>query len=204
MDTNDFLAHYASKYYDPVKAHEYYMRTRELKGRQRSTAALNEEGKKVWAYTKEQIDGQKKVDKAKAKLESEQKMKDLRAKAEKTKAAISQSLKKFEETLAKRRTAELEKLMGEKIPEGLSEEERAKRIAARNKKISKIYSDSKKDRARKAKSLSAEQSQVAAELQSAISAARETYNKTREGLDASYETVYQEEYDKILSEYSKK
>lgn len=27
----DYLAHYASKYYDPVKAHEYYLRTRELK-----------------------------------------------------------------------------------------------------------------------------------------------------------------------------
>lgn len=24
--------HYASKYYDPVKAHEYYMKTRQLKG----------------------------------------------------------------------------------------------------------------------------------------------------------------------------
>ena len=26
------LRHYASPYYDPQKAHEYYMRTRELKG----------------------------------------------------------------------------------------------------------------------------------------------------------------------------
>lgn len=29
----DFLAHYASQYYDPVKAREYYLRTRKLKGR---------------------------------------------------------------------------------------------------------------------------------------------------------------------------
>ena len=33
MDINEPLQHYASPYYDPVKAHEYYMRTRELKGR---------------------------------------------------------------------------------------------------------------------------------------------------------------------------
>ena len=32
------LRHYASPYYDPQKAHEYYMRTRELKGR--STTCL--------------------------------------------------------------------------------------------------------------------------------------------------------------------
>ena len=33
-ERSDELTHYASKYYDPVKAHEYYMRTRKLKGRQ--------------------------------------------------------------------------------------------------------------------------------------------------------------------------
>lgn len=32
-ERSDELTHYASKYYDPVKAHEYYMRTRKLKGR---------------------------------------------------------------------------------------------------------------------------------------------------------------------------
>lgn len=45
MDINEPLQHYASPYYDPVKAHEYYMRTRELKGR-RSATKLNDEGKK--------------------------------------------------------------------------------------------------------------------------------------------------------------
>ena len=34
------LRHYASPYYDPQKAHEYYMRTRELKGRS-TTLTIN-------------------------------------------------------------------------------------------------------------------------------------------------------------------
>ena len=59
MDINEPLQHYASPYYDPVKAHEYYMRTRELKGR-RSATKLNDEGKKVWAYTKNEISSKKK------------------------------------------------------------------------------------------------------------------------------------------------
>lgn len=33
MPNDDEIYHYASKYYDPVKAHEYYMRRRVLKGR---------------------------------------------------------------------------------------------------------------------------------------------------------------------------
>ena len=51
------LRHYASPYYDPLKAHEYYMRTRELKGR--STTSLNDEGKKIWSYTKNNIKSEK-------------------------------------------------------------------------------------------------------------------------------------------------
>ena len=42
MDINEPLQHYASPYYDPVKAHEYYMRTRELKGRQIGRASCRE------------------------------------------------------------------------------------------------------------------------------------------------------------------
>lgn len=33
MPNDDEIYHYASKYYDSVKAHEYYMQRRELKGR---------------------------------------------------------------------------------------------------------------------------------------------------------------------------
>ena len=33
MPNDDEIYHYASKYYDPVKAHEYYMQRRVLKGR---------------------------------------------------------------------------------------------------------------------------------------------------------------------------
>jgi len=50
----DYLKHYASPYYDPVKAHEYYMRTRELKGRT-STSGLNEKGREAASYIKNQI-----------------------------------------------------------------------------------------------------------------------------------------------------
>ena len=53
------LKHYASPYYDPVKAHEYYMKNRELKGR-RSTAKLNDEGKKAASYVKERLTTERK------------------------------------------------------------------------------------------------------------------------------------------------
>jgi len=59
MQNNTILAHaYSSKYYDPVKAHEYYMKNRVLKGRQRRS--LNEEGRLTEQYAKRQIDDDKK------------------------------------------------------------------------------------------------------------------------------------------------
>ena len=48
---------YASKYYDPEKAHEYYEKTKRLKGR-RSNAGLNEEGIAAAEYMRNQVDTQ--------------------------------------------------------------------------------------------------------------------------------------------------
>lgn len=56
---DNYISHYASPYYDPEKAHEYYMRTRELKGR-KSTAGLNDEGKAAAKYVKEQLTSERK------------------------------------------------------------------------------------------------------------------------------------------------
>lgn len=89
--------HYASKYYDPQKAHEYYMRTRELKGR--STSTLTDDGKKIWAYTKNSIKEEKS-----SKVQSEQESRDkkiseLRAKADETREKITSRLKELNEIL---------------------------------------------------------------------------------------------------------
>lgn len=56
---DNYISHYSSPYYDPEKAHEYYMRTRELKGR-KSTAGLNDEGKAAAKYVKEQLTSERK------------------------------------------------------------------------------------------------------------------------------------------------
>lgn len=65
---------YASKYYDPVKAHEYYLRTRELKGDgkkssgekaapKRPVKALGSKAKReMWRATKDQIGKAKKFE----------------------------------------------------------------------------------------------------------------------------------------------
>ena len=62
----DILIHYASPYYDPVKAHEYYEQHKHLKGR--PTGRLTDEGKQIWKVTNMNIDQAKKIENDKARL----------------------------------------------------------------------------------------------------------------------------------------
>lgn len=72
---------YASKYYDPAKRHEYYMKHRKLKGRKKrtSTADFNDEGKSVAAEIKEKIKEEQKEFLSKLSEIMKAKIKDLRA-----------------------------------------------------------------------------------------------------------------------------
>jgi hypothetical protein len=214
---DDFLAHYKSQYYDPVKAHEYYMRNRQLKGR--TTSGMSEEQKEVWAVSKSQISTEKK-----SKVEGEQTLRDqrienFRAKAEATRKRISDKLKLLSEQLSDkasadrdsieaRRQAELDSL-GE-IPKGISAEERAKLVEERKKKVAKILGDARKDKSDISKTTkterslnsdnaSAEREKTRTELKSSINNVRETYKKAKADLDTKYEGIYQKEYDKILT-----
>ena len=65
-ERQDILMHYASPYYDPVKAHEYYEQHKHLKGR--PTGRLTDEGKQVWKVTKMNIDQAKKIENDEARL----------------------------------------------------------------------------------------------------------------------------------------
>lgn len=63
---NSYLAHYASQYYDPVKAHEYYMeyvKNNKLKGREEgktyTTSRLNDQGKMAYRTIKENLRAEK-------------------------------------------------------------------------------------------------------------------------------------------------
>lgn len=72
---------YASPYYDPVKAHEYYMEHRELKGRKKKTNTidLNETGKTAAKVVKENLNKEKKEKAKRITEETSAKVKALRS-----------------------------------------------------------------------------------------------------------------------------
>lgn len=106
------LYHYASKYYDPQKAHEYYEKHKQLKGGRLSTAGLNEEGRKTANYVKKQIDEQKtellKSESESHKREVEQKQKEKTDTIEKHNKVMTQRINSLKNALKRMSPAQRE------------------------------------------------------------------------------------------------
>ena len=99
---------YASKYYDPVKAHEYYMQHRQLKGRKK-------------AKTPEE--------KAAAERKSTKKLNDMgKAAAKQVKKAIQEERKAAYKVVTKAVSAKIKELRKQWKSEGLSKEEIKARV----------------------------------------------------------------------------
>ena len=90
----DFIAHYASEYYDPAKAKAYYERTKQLKGRQssQSTSGMSDTQKQALTYTKNSIGNAKKADLEKAQANQKAQLEAIRNRTEASRARIAAKL----------------------------------------------------------------------------------------------------------------
>lgn len=77
----DSIAHYASPYYDPVKAHEYYERTKKLKGRRTGTS-LNDSGREAKTYVRNRINTKRDQDLKNAESQSKKRTEERKKSAE--------------------------------------------------------------------------------------------------------------------------
>lgn len=139
----DELKHYASPYYDPQKAHEYYERTKKLKGR-KSTAGLNDEGKAAAKYVKQQIDAEKKQ---KIQSSKELQNKNIKTSSDTTKTSRKQAQEKKAATIkanSERLKTEVASLRNSY--KGLSKEERAAKKEQINSKIADLRAKNKAER----------------------------------------------------------
>lgn len=140
------MASYSSKYYDPVKAHQYYEEHKQLKGKKASTASLNETGKNAASYVKEQVNKEKQET-----LKAESKRFDIQVYTETKEAEekIANLRKKFS-----RLTPAQKKILGPKILRELQKIKRSndkkrrelqnvysKNIENINNKYSDIYNE---------------------------------------------------------------
>ena len=205
------LVHYASKYYDPVKAHEYYLKNRELKGR--TTTGMSEEQREAWKVTKSNITSEKKGKIDAAQQERQQKIEATRQRATQMREQIAAKLAKLAEKLQTDKVAERDEISAKiqaeidnlpPIPRNISTSQRNALIDKRQAEIAKIRGQGDSELQKldqkyesEKSGLSEKREKVRVELKSKVAEARETYNQARESINSEYEKIYQREYDNI-------
>jgi hypothetical protein len=217
----DFIAHYASEFYDPVKAHEYYERNKQLKGRQ-TTKGMSDVQKQALSYTKKSIGDAKKADLKKAEAARKAQLEAVRASAEAARTRIEAKLKGLLDQLQNKvkvipKPKPKLKPLNE-IPANASEavkaylEKQNAHIRQANKKIvdkanadysakvqaaQKVASDNSLA-ARKA--ASAEIRKIGTDAKAAIAKARANYEASKKQTEAKYKQASDTEYNNIRTQ----
>lgn len=178
---------YSSNYYDPQKAHEYYMKHRKLKGRR----TLNEKGKAAKATVKAAMDAEKKATIQKLKDAVDSKVTEVKGKIQALEDARKKELAGFK--------AESEALANE-----------SKRIAAMPKGPAKdkARAELKKKRA-DLKGKRESSKQAYAKVQETVKGARQAiaelkkqFTSARKDITAQYKASYESEVEKIKADSS--
>lgn len=175
LDADEDLKHYASQYYDPVKAHEYYLKNRELKSR-KSTAKLNDAGKNAAQYVKEQLTSERKGKVKTHKDQTDSQIESLRnrkkANVEAHKNAMQGKIDDLRELL-----------------KDMSKEEKASKKERIYNLIGSLREDNKKERLR-----------LQEEFKSSSDSLRSDHKEERTRLKEEYDEKYIQELDKIRSD----
>lgn len=197
------LRHYASKYYDPVKAREYYLKTRELKGRSDGQAISKESRQRqseAKSYVRDQIRTQKQAEEETAATQYAERLEKMKAAAEELQAKIVAKLTEFVDKIKADLEKEAPKPTLNKIPATASPRQRAflekqnqRLMDAYNSKVNKAQakvndaiSESKK-----------EIREVGVALREAVSTVRTEYTTARKAMREKYSADLKTELQNI-------
>ena len=197
-----FIAHYASDYYDPAKAHEYYLKNRQLRPR-RSLKGMSDSQKSTWSVVKQNISAEKKTKLTAERDANKQQIEALRATAQARRQQISDKLKRLSAKFSKTASVDLERIASltqlkiDNLPDNLSPERRAEMIDKIQKSATTKQTNVKEDTTGKKNSLSKDREAIRTELKAKIQGAREAFKKVKERINTNYEQVYQKEYEQV-------
>lgn len=202
------LWHYASKYYDPVKAKAYYERTKELKGRQPAKPELTKDQRErqssAKAYVREQVSTQRAAANKAAAEKQKARLEKLRANAEATRDRIVEKLEALVEKLKADIDVEVPKPKLNEIPASASPRQRAF-LEKQNARMMAEYNGKRQKASEKAREASskardearAEIKAVGTQLKDAVAKARTEYKTHRETLRAKFKSDLKTELQNI-------
>lgn len=194
MEKNDELYHYASQYYDPVKAHEYYMEHRELKGRSTGMSDTQREG---WTYAKKQIDTAKAKEKESEKNQYKSNIRQMKERAEQVRQSIVAEVKRKAEFIKKQLDKQTKNLKMPDKSDKLPAYARSYQQKVLANKRSAATKNAQRDLSKLSENQSTQLSDLSTALSSVIEQVRSDYKNKLSGIDSKYENIADAEYANI-------
>lgn len=195
---NGYLIHYASEYYDPVKAHEYYMQHRKLKGR--STAKLNDTGKEAAEYVKSQLQAEreKKVAASKENMESqiESSKTEMQNTISKSKTQMENEVNTHKENMESKIS-----ILNARIKSLKGANSESRTLAIR-KEIQQLRNENAAKKAELQEAYSATSTEARSAHKTNTANARSEHKTNTAQYKTDYENAYADELDKLLSDSS--
>ena len=192
-ENHSSLVHYASPYYDPVKAHEYYMEHRELKGK--STSGLNSKGKEAASYIKQRLNEERDslINTHREKTEEA-----ISGRKEKASSDISRNSEEVRSEIAshsEKMSSEIERLR--KRISHMSPKEKAIHKDALESKIGSLRAENQKQRESLQAELRARNFKVKSESSADIKDYRDEHSEFKNAVNSEYEQRYYDELDAL-------
>lgn len=166
------LQHYASPYYDPVKAKEYYDRTKKLKGdrdKKTKAEALTKKEQKVYDVARDSMSAERQKEVEKTATEYDDKVKAISERAQSIASSFSTKLRNLSVT---------KELPLNEIPKNATPRQR-ELLTRENDKI----------RAKAKKDAVAERKKIGEGLRQELNKAREAYKTGMEAIKTKYEAA---------------
>lgn len=209
-EDNPILKHYASQYYDPAKAREYYLKTRELKGRQsgeKLSAESRQRQSEASSYVRNQISTERSAV-TKSNAETQQAtLEKLRDDAKATRDRIVANLKAKIEQLKSDAEASIPKPNLNKIVDSMPEkqkeflrEQNRKMTAKYNSDLSKAQKEASKAGVEARDAARAEVLKVGTDLKAVVEKARTDYTAARTALAEKYKSTLKTELENIQNQ----
>jgi hypothetical protein len=180
---------------DPAKAHEYYVKNRELKGREAGKVETKGQ-RQARVYADKQIGAKKRTESKSLTTSQKAQLQKLRSTAEASRKRIEEKLNQH---LAKLNVEKQEPLF--EIPTNASPAVREylnKQNARISKKNEQIVSNNKVATKVRAEAR-AEMQRVGTELKAAVATARQSYAKAKTDLNTKYKTASDTEHKNIAA-----
>ena len=202
------LWHYASKYYDPQKAREYYLRTRELKGRSGGGEQLSKESRQRQAeaksYVREQVRNERTTASKTAIANQKARLEKLRDDAKATRDRIVEKLEALVEKLKADIAVEVPKPKLNEIPATATPRQKAF-LQRQNERMTAEYNGKVRTATKKAQEAAGvardaareEIKKVGTDLKAAVTKARDDYTSARKAMAEKYKTDLKTELQNI-------